>query len=468
MQRRPAVLILAPTLALTAFAPAQAAWTQLTPAAMPSPRAGTQGVTDGSSLLIFGGKPGPGVELDDLWSFDGTNWSNITPAGAVPPARDFYGAAYDAARGAYVLFGGRSSALGVNLGDTWEFDGAGWTQLTPGVAPSARRWCAMAYHVAQNECILFGGFDGTVYNNETWGWNGATWSLKSPTASPSIRGRGRLSHDITRGETVYYGGRDAGGALGDTWIWDGTDWSQVATAVNGPGSGGVAGLFAYGMTYDLLRDRHVIFGGTRNGPTLANTWEFDGNDWTQRAVVGPSSRTGCALAFVIGQGKSFLFGGFGGPQFDDTWEYQTSPLASADAFGSGCTGSGGLLGLAGDNAPWVGDTFTATISNLAAGSLVFNVVGLSNTAWVGGSLPAALGLIHPAGGAGCDLLVSNDAVSLIVATGSTAQTSLVLPNDPGLAGVVLYQQALEIELDASLNITSINSTNGLTITVGVR
>lgn len=147
---------------------AQANFTQLSPANMPSPRAGAIGVSDGALLYNFGGKPGPGVELNDMWIFDGTTWLDVTPTtGALPPGRDWYGAAYDTARGRFVLFGGRSSALASNLGDTWEFDGVAWTQMTPVNAPTARRWNAMAYDAAAGVTILFGGEDQGTYNNET-------------------------------------------------------------------------------------------------------------------------------------------------------------------------------------------------------------------------------------------------------------------------------------------------------------
>ena len=93
---------------------------ELPPAVMPSPRTDAKGVSDGSLLYSFGGKPGPGVELNDMWVFDGTSWLDITPAAsALPPGRDWYGSAYDTGRARFVLFGGRSSTLGGIIGYTW-------------------------------------------------------------------------------------------------------------------------------------------------------------------------------------------------------------------------------------------------------------------------------------------------------------------------------------------------------------
>ncbi len=110
-------LVLAAAAAAAPCALAQANWTQLTPAIAPSARAGAVGVSDGSNVFLFGGKPTTTTEADDLWRFDGATWTNITPAsGPLPPARDWYGCAYDTVRGRLVLFGGRSSALAADLG----------------------------------------------------------------------------------------------------------------------------------------------------------------------------------------------------------------------------------------------------------------------------------------------------------------------------------------------------------------
>lgn len=441
---------------------AQAAFTQLSPANMPSPRAGSIGVTDGGLLYQFGGKPGPGVELNDMWVFDGANWTDITPTtGALPPGRDWYGAAYDTARGRYVLFGGRSSMLGSNLGDTWEFDGATWTQMTTAVAPSARRWSAMAYDVQAGVTILFGGEDGGTYNNETWSWDGTTWTQLSPATSPSVRGRGRLSYDFATGQMVYFGGRNSSIALGDTWVWNGSDWNQVVTP-NAPSSSGVAGRFAYGMTYDLLRDRHVLFGGTRNGPTLADVWEFDGSDWEQRTVSGPTSRTGPTFAYVIGLQKTYLFGGFGGPQLDDTWEYQTSAAASAVAYGAGCSGPAGNLALVADNMPWAGDVWSSTCAPLGPTSLAMEVWGVSQAA-----LP--LNAVLSVAGAGCNLLTTGELLlGPSVPVAGAANVQFAVPNSAALAGAVLHLQVAELEFDLTGNWIGLYSSNGLTMTVGVR
>ena len=60
------------------------------------------------------------------------------------------------------------------LGDTWEWDGTNWTQLTPTSSPSAR-WDAQMGSLRDTP-VLFGGADvqGNVLG-DTWTWNGTTW-----------------------------------------------------------------------------------------------------------------------------------------------------------------------------------------------------------------------------------------------------------------------------------------------------
>jgi hypothetical protein len=451
-----------PLLATAALA--QADFTQLAPTNAPSARAGMIGVSDGALLYSFGGKPGPGVEFNDMWVFNGVDWVDITPAaGALPPGRDWYAATFDLARGVYVLFGGRSSALGSNLGDTWEFNGATWTQLTPATSPSPRRWAQMTYDPGLGACVLFGGADGSNYYGDTWSWDGVNWTQLSPASSPSPRARGRMSTDLVSGETVYFGGRNATTVFGDTWIWSGGNWTQVTTP-NAPSSAGVPGRFAYGMTYDALRDRHVLFGGTRNGPTLSDVWEFDGVDWAQRAASGPSNRTGPTFAYVLGLGKTFLYGGFGGPQQSDTWEYQTSALPAVATTGSGCTGPGGSLTLTSTAEPWTDSVWTGECANVGAGSLAFSVLGLPAP-----SFPLSLAV--PVAGAGCTL--ENSAAVLLgpaIGTGAPLpiQVQVVVPASPLLAGFQFDVQVAEFTFDPTGNWGGLYSSNGLSLTVGVR
>lgn len=114
--------------------------------------------------------------LGDTWQWDGANWTqpeilDVEEDGA-PGPRNGHGMAYDSDRGRGLLFGGASNQL---LGDTWEWDGLGWARRTPADpevdgTPSARLGSTIAYDGARNELVMFGGYNDLGAKNETWTW----------------------------------------------------------------------------------------------------------------------------------------------------------------------------------------------------------------------------------------------------------------------------------------------------------
>ncbi len=131
--------------------------------------------------------------------------------------------AYDSARERVVLFG---------LGQTWEWDGGSWIKRFPATNPPALLGHAMAYDSRRGRVVLFGGEDGedgsSHFFSDTWEWLGDDWVKRSTTISPSARARHALAYDSARGRTVLFGGSDSsGGPLSsDTWEWDGDTWTE--------------------------------------------------------------------------------------------------------------------------------------------------------------------------------------------------------------------------------------------------
>ena len=52
------------------------------------------------------------------------------------------------------------------------------------------------------------------------------------------------------------------------------------------------------MAYDSKRGRTVLFGGSAGNVNLNDTWEWDGQDWTQVADTGPPARGGHAMLTI--------------------------------------------------------------------------------------------------------------------------------------------------------------------------
>jgi hypothetical protein len=119
------------------------AWTAIcgtatTAACGPSVRRGASLAYDAahSTVVLFGGWAGGAVDLNDTWTFDGVRWTQQTPATS-PAVRFGASLAYDPASSRLALFGGRSTVKASNFADTWTWDGSTWTQQTPAVSPPA-------------------------------------------------------------------------------------------------------------------------------------------------------------------------------------------------------------------------------------------------------------------------------------------------------------------------------------------
>jgi hypothetical protein len=108
-----------------------------------------------------------------------------------------------------------------------------------------------------------------------------------------------------------FGGFDGDEQLADTWEWDGEAWTQVEDT-------GPSARARHALAYDAARARVVLFGGEGAGDLFGDTWEWDGDEWTQVADSGPSPRRGHAMCFVAPAERTVLFGG---SAESDTWAW---------------------------------------------------------------------------------------------------------------------------------------------------
>ena len=141
-------------------------------------------------LILFGGQNTSDVGgqvattlLDDTWVWDGTNWIGfgLSPS-EHPSARAGASLAFDQATGQMLLFGGQDASGA--LGDLWSWNGSTWTQITPASTtnPAPRSDASMAFDPATGQLILFGGANSSGVLGDTWGWYGSSWipSLVGP------------------------------------------------------------------------------------------------------------------------------------------------------------------------------------------------------------------------------------------------------------------------------------------------
>ncbi|HEX5216125.1 MAG TPA: kelch repeat-containing protein [Vicinamibacterales bacterium] len=282
-----------------------------------------------NKIVLFGGY------LADVLELDGATWSQAVRTDW-PPSQDRHVMAYDNDRDVMFLYGGGSS-------EAWEYTFAtqtwGWYYV---LGPGARVGAAMVYERARQKMLLFGGRTRVFgalgsKNADTWQWDttARTWTNISPGISPSARDDHAMAYDPARNRVILFGGRNgAGNALGDTWLWNGSSWTDVTATANGPSA-----RFGSVMAYDAVRQTVVLFGGDTGAQKRNETFEWDGQleRWVQKFPGGslPPARAFAALSsFDTTAPGVLLFGGSGASLLNDSWVWNGAAwtqLASSGA-----------------------------------------------------------------------------------------------------------------------------------------
>jgi hypothetical protein len=220
----------------------------------------------------------------------------------------------------------------------------GWQDRTPSPLPTSwpqpRRDHGIAFDSVRNRTLVFGGAAATHPLSDVWEWDGGTgiWLERQRPAGPvqwptQVSWPG-VAYDPLRHKLVVFGG------LGpppttlpqDTWEFDidsgvWARWPIDVIPANWP-----AGRQQHAMTYDSIRQRVVMFGGSDGGANVyQDVWEWDGSsgNWTNRTPATlpsswPNGRTCHAMTTDIGSGRMLLFGGFGDGTQRDLWEWDGS------------------------------------------------------------------------------------------------------------------------------------------------
>ncbi|KKL54552.1 hypothetical protein LCGC14_2264270, partial [marine sediment metagenome] len=351
--------------------------------------------------------------LNDLWKFDGTNWTWISgsdltdqagvygtkgvadPAN-VPGARE-RSISWTDNDGNLWLFGGkgRVGSLTGNLNDLWKFDGTNWTWVsgsdfrnsigvygTKGVAdlnnmPGAR-YDSVSWIDSESNLWLFGGYGfGNIFSegmlNDLWKYDGTNWTWVSgsdTTGQPGVYGTKGIadpnnvpcaryfsvSWTDSGGNGWLFGGQSYDnfgnyGRFNDLWKFDGTNWMWVSGSdtVNNNGVYGTKGVadvsnvpggresciswtdnagdlwLLGGQGYDISS----IPGSSTSYGYLNDLWKYDGVNWTwvsgsdtknqagvygYKGIADPSNTPGARLlgvSWTDGTGNLMLFGGIG-------------------------------------------------------------------------------------------------------------------------------------------------------------
>lgn len=432
----------------TALASAQ--WRQVnTSPPPPGSRSPAMAASAAGSVVLFGGGTGSFSNpfSDETWVF-GSDWTQVATSSG-PSGRSEAAMVFDAQRGVFVLYGGWDSpfSIGFGIDETWEFDGASWSQAAPTASPGGLWKHTMCYDPVRGVTVLFGGASTGLVGatNGTWEYDGSTWTQSSAPGAPGPRENAAMCFDQALGQCVMFGGIDPlSGPLNQLWIYNGA-WQQVAPIGPWPSA-------RYGMSfeYDPVRQVALMHGGFDGiGNALSETWEFDGFNlaWTLRSSSGPSGGNFGAAFDPVGR-RLVRFGGIG--NIGDTWRYG----ALEASFGSGCAGSNGTPALAAAAPPRLGQVYSLQLANLVP-TMPIGVFVLSFT-----SVPAtpldAVGLL------GCNAYIAPDVLVSTNAAGGQAFWSGLIPNNTALLSVSLFSQGLSLDPGANpANLTVSNAHEGL-------
>lgn len=315
---------------------------------------------DGSgNLWLFGGAGRNSVNVyvrfNDLWKFDGSNWTWVSGSTADTQALPVYGTKGIPATGNTP--GGRYSAVTWTdtSGNLWLFGGAGYDSTgTEGYL---------------NDLWKFDGSNWTWVSGPNTANQAGSYGTKGITAPANMpRARYNAVSWIDGGGNLWLFGGDgfdpvsAIVALNDLWKFDGNNWTWVngSDSANQIGTYGIKGTPAatnmpgarsLAVSWIDGRGNLWLFGGMGRGSTgsgshLNDLWKFDGNNWTWMSgsnIANQASDYGTkgtpavsnmpggrysAVSWIDSGGNLWLFGGDIydparlGTLFNDLWIYQ--------------------------------------------------------------------------------------------------------------------------------------------------
>jgi hypothetical protein len=193
----------------------------------------------------------------------------------------------------------------------------------------AGQWTFIFYHEGLRQVVLVNGGpeQGKPTDDplELWGWNGTQWSLISADENgPTWRNWPAIAYDSSRDVLVIHGGLQDQSNFDETWEWDGQVWTQFKNTGPGAREGAL-------MAFDMDRAKMVLFGGST--PELeiqGDTWEWDDQTWTQVSETGPAPRFPGGMVYDPVRQEILMYSGHFAAstgefiRYDDLWKWDGS------------------------------------------------------------------------------------------------------------------------------------------------
>ena len=218
------------------------AWKTFSPKPVPDSRRFAQIVYDQNikKIVMFGGYDNVNYR-NETWTWDGTAWTRLKPSKS-PGHRAQMSMWYDPLAKKTILYSGvgrpNIEERVTRYADMWSFDGTNWTEMTKTAAPGIRFGAQTVVDPRNGKLLLFGGLRATLdekknvsqfYSNDLWQWDGSSgnWTELHPATAPPPRQNGVLEYDPVSGKFILYGGFGNQIYLSDTWLYDDTTWTPV-------------------------------------------------------------------------------------------------------------------------------------------------------------------------------------------------------------------------------------------------
>lgn len=183
-------------------------------------------------MLAYGGEDA--TPANDLYAFDyvGGTWVKKTPTGSLPPPGVAGRMVYDNAQERVLLVGPTVQTMTPDASSTalWSWNGTSWSQVTVATAVPPRLRPVVGFDRIRHQLVLYGGTDSGTLLRDTWVYDGTDWQRVAPPADgdlPVPQLDVPMAWNAARGRLTML---DTGMT---PWEWTGTAWEQVL-ALNRP------------------------------------------------------------------------------------------------------------------------------------------------------------------------------------------------------------------------------------------
>jgi hypothetical protein len=196
-------------------------WTQITPGGtVPASRSYSQLVYDAAlaASVLIGGSTGAGGD-DLVYHWDGTNWAHpIVVGGPNMIGGSGTEIAYDESASVVYVLGDNlcngGPCTGSGRDDLWTWDGSSWTQVCPACTGQIQNSASIVHDQALDRMYMLPGYGR---GDGTWQLTGGQWQIVDP--QPPNRDSAGLAYDRARDVIVMYGGNgnNCSGNCDETW-----------------------------------------------------------------------------------------------------------------------------------------------------------------------------------------------------------------------------------------------------------